>query len=206
METPQAIQALTLFQQKVLPGPKQWSPGVNDSDLGGFVGGKVAMVVGGHVGNWPGYLQSPKLENWDIAPLPKGPTGQRGGEFAIQAYGISRFSQHKEAAWQALKWLVSQQGAGGIEYQQQGPVALVRLMQKELAVPHDKRRSPQNTEALLVMRDTAVRYSYDPDLVPLYINVAQPDINKLMAGKLTPAQTAAQIEADANAYYDSVGR
>jgi len=206
MNTPQAVKALTLFQQKVTPGPKQWSPGVNDSDLGGFAGGKVAMIIGGHVGTWPSLLQSPKLKHWDIAPLPKGPTGDRGGEFAIQGYGISKFSKHKGAAWLALKWLVSAQGAGGIKYQEQGPVALTSLMQKEVAVPHAKRLSPQNTEALQVMRDSAVRYSYDPDLIPLYINVAQPDINKLMAGKLTATQAAEQIEKDANAYYDSVGR
>ncbi len=49
---------------------------------------------------------APNLD-WDIAPLPRGPTGQRASLVFTNGYGIARGSKNQQAAFEFLKFLAS---------------------------------------------------------------------------------------------------
>ncbi len=105
------------FMKSKVSGEKKFAPnpfstaGGND-ELGGFNGGKTAMVMGGHTGNWYSYNQL--SFDWDAAPLPRPKKEDgtinaeaRGGELASEGYGIYSGSKHKSEAAKFLKFLYS---------------------------------------------------------------------------------------------------
>ncbi len=105
------------FMKSKVSGTTKFAPnsfsttGGNDA-LGGFIGGKTAMEMGGHTGNWYSYNQL--SFDWDAAPLPRPKNADgtinseaRGGELASEGYGIYANSKHKSEAAKFLKFLYS---------------------------------------------------------------------------------------------------
>jgi multiple sugar transport system substrate-binding protein len=68
-----------------------------------FVTGNAAMLVEGDFNVM--YLKDVKF-HWGIAPLPKGPSGRLSRRYG-SAFCIPRSSEHREEAWQLLKWIVT---------------------------------------------------------------------------------------------------
>jgi multiple sugar transport system substrate-binding protein len=105
------------FMKSKVSGARKFAPnpfstaGGNDA-LGGFTGGKTAMEMGGHTGNW--YTYNQLSFDWDAAPLPRPKKADgtidadaRGGELASEGYGIYSGSAHKSEAAKFLKFLYS---------------------------------------------------------------------------------------------------
>ena len=102
--SPEAIAGMQFYFDKIYTHRVAPRPGFGPDQ--GFMSGKIAMELGGHTGNWINFNQHPSLD-WDIQILPKGPVTRSGGEVAADSVGISRDSEHREQAWQFVKFLSS---------------------------------------------------------------------------------------------------
>ncbi len=99
--SPAGVEALSLWQDIF------WSLGLSnyttDYDVA-FASGHLAMAMDGPW-NLPRFNKMLKNLDWSIAPLPAGPKGRAtivGGEYLA----IFKQSEHPEAAWKFLKWVI----------------------------------------------------------------------------------------------------
>ena len=133
-------------------GANRYAPGPKDVQET-FVGGKVAMEIGGHTGYWTSYNKIPNL-NWDVQLLPKDPDSVTdGGEIAITTYCISKTSQNKEGAWKFLQYLTSQ--TMGERLLEQGMItARKSVANVALSKAKNERKNPVNLEAVYAAVET----------------------------------------------------
>ena len=203
LNTPQAIAGLQFFFDKTTLGKYKIAPGPKDDNLGGFAGGKTGMEYGGHTGTWSG-LNAVKTLNWDIQVLPRGSKQQKGAEFAYEAYGVSSSSKNPDAAWEALKFITGSKFVNGMYTKLGLPPSRRSVMDDALAIPRAKRNSPQNLEALFEGIKNGMTLPRNKDFVNMAIQVVQPEIDKMLEGKQSAADTA-RIAADkATKYLASV--
>jgi multiple sugar transport system substrate-binding protein len=108
-DSPQSKQAfdqiVSLYKDGLSPTPTQFS-GQGAEQL--FLSGRVGMMIGG--GRWAAYdMRDVKRFSWKIAPVPKGSAG-RANFFHLSMFAISRTSKNPEAAFEFLKYMVSEAG------------------------------------------------------------------------------------------------
>lgn len=72
-----------------------------------FLTGRVAMVMT-NAARIPSFVEAGF--EWDVAPLPTGPTGIRANSLGGAGYVISATSKHKREAWEFLKFLAGPEG------------------------------------------------------------------------------------------------
>lgn len=195
LNSPKAVQGLQLFYDKA--ATLKVSPGPKDDSLGGFAGGKTAMEYGGHTGNWTSYNNVKGL-NWDVAVLPRGFSTSRGGELALEGWGVSSTSANPKAAYQVASFLVSKEVLTSQWENIRNPVSRQSVANAALATAKAKRPSPQNIEALFDGISTGVTLPRDIPFIKVTQEVVQPYIDKMLEGTLTPSQAAAQATAAAN--------
>lgn len=108
---PPAIDALNfivnLYKQGISPSPQAMSQqGQGAEQI--FLSGRAGMMIS--AGRWAAYdLQTVKRFQWAMAPLPQGPAG-RANFFHLSMFAIARNSQHSQAAWQFLQYMLSKKG------------------------------------------------------------------------------------------------
>ena len=199
LDTPQAIAGLQFFFDKTTGGKYKFAPGPKDDALGGFVGGKTAMEYGGHTGTWTG-LNAAKSLNWDIQVIPGGSKQKRGAELALSAYGLYSGSKNPAAAWEVLKFITGKKFISTSFARLGLPPTRKSVANEALAVPLEKRSSPKNLEALFDGLKTGITLPRNKDFVNMAIQVVQPEIDKMLEGKQTPAETAKIATEKANKY------
>lgn len=201
LDTPEAINGLKLFFDKTTKGEYKIAPSTVDDAMGGFAGGKTAMEYGGHTGLWVSYNAAPDLD-WDIEVLPKGITKSEGGEFAVEAFGISKNSKNADAAWEVLKFWT---GSEGSEFMIDlgRPTARKSIAMKLLTTPKEERTNPKNIEAVYAAVDTGMVLPTNPNFTPCTQQVVQPIIDKMLEGKMTPAEAAKEATIKANEYLEA---
>lgn len=69
--------------------------------------GSAAMYLSGL--KWTPHFREIKNFKWDVAMLPKGPSGDRAFSTGGSGYGITRQSKNKPAAWKLVKYLTSEE-------------------------------------------------------------------------------------------------
>ncbi len=195
LNTPNAIKGLTVFRDKITR--YKIAPGPKDDSLGGFVGGKVAMEYGGHTGNWPSYNAAKDL-NWNIQVLPQGSKTARGGELALEAWGVYAKTANKDAAYKVVKYLTSP-GFLTVQWTKLGlPPTRKSVATAAMAVPIAKRNSPTNIEALFGGIKTGMTLPRTIPFIKVTQEVVQPYIDKMIEGTLTPTQAGQQATDAAN--------
>jgi multiple sugar transport system permease protein len=103
INTPATAQAVQLMHDLIYVD--QSAPKLTESPPNGFLSGKMAIYVGGHVLELDALRKNAKFE-WDIAPLPAGPAGKATGELATVGIGISTQSKHPELASEFLRYIM----------------------------------------------------------------------------------------------------
>ena len=195
LNSPKAVQGLQLFYDKA--ASLQVSPGPKDDSLGGFAGGKTAMEYGGHTGNWTGYNNVKGL-NWDVAVLPKGIATSKGGELALEGWGVHSGTKDAAAAYKVAAFLVSKEVLKAQWDLAQVSVSRKSVVADIVATPKAKRTSPQNIEALYAAIATGMTLPRTIPFIKVNQEVVQPFIEKMVEGSLTPKQAADQATAAAN--------
>ncbi len=112
MSDPGTVEALRFlydlkFKDKVAPSVLT-APGQNPTRL--FRQGKVGMYGPWGVFSVPDFRKIKRFD-WDVAPLPKGPTGIRAGIVFPYAYAISTQSKHPQEAYRLVRFLTAGEGA-----------------------------------------------------------------------------------------------
>lgn len=94
-----------LYKDGLSPLPAVFSE--NGSEQA-FLTGRIGMMIGN--GRWSAYtFKDVKKFDWKIASLPLGTAG-RANFFHIGMFAIARASKNPDAAWEFLKYMVSEQG------------------------------------------------------------------------------------------------
>lgn len=200
LDTPEAINGLQYFLDKTTVGKYKFAPGPKDDGLGGFGGQKTAMEYGGHTGLWLGYNQIADFD-WDIQVLPKGLVKSQGAEMALDGYGINKNSKNPDAAWKVLKYITGEIGEGLL--MDLGTIPSRKsVIDKALAVPKAERAKPQNLEALVKGLETGMILPRNKNFVNAAIQVVQPNIDKMLEGKMTPAEAGKEATVKAQEFLD----
>jgi multiple sugar transport system substrate-binding protein len=76
-----------------------------------FLNGNVAMIFGGHMGDWFSYDLLGLDWGIQVLPTPVGKSDARGGEISADAFGISVRSKKSSEAFQFLKLIAGEEGA-----------------------------------------------------------------------------------------------
>lgn len=109
LDTPEAREALQFWLDIIHVDQSAPTPAESEAfEQGPWISGRVAMQ---DVASW----NTPTLAefasfNWDVAPFPVGPTGERATSAFGSGYGITRDSDVVEAAWEYLSEYLSTEG------------------------------------------------------------------------------------------------
>jgi len=192
LDTPQALQGLTFYRDKIYKNGFAPAPGEGAST--GFRSNTFAMEFGGHTGNWKSYRQIPDLE-WDIEALPKGPSGRRGGELSLSAMGIAKKTKEREAAWQFIKFM---SGKEAIEaFAKFGYPAVRRSI---AAMPFYALQPPLNKRALEVAMESAEPDPDAPDFMEIALDLVQPEIDEMLSDGMPPEAAARRATRSADSF------
>ncbi|HWB53111.1 MAG TPA: sugar ABC transporter substrate-binding protein [Tepidisphaeraceae bacterium] len=199
LNTPQAISAMQLYADKIFRYKMSPAPGYGPAT--GFASGKYAMEFGGHTGNWPVFDAIPGLD-WDIQLLPKGPTGTRGGEVAVDAVGISKDCKHPEEAWRLLKFLTNESSVR--RYVNAGLLSIRRSVAEESFSHLNSSYHPQH---LRIAYD-ALAYSkplpQSRDFIEIALEIIQPEIDRMLSEHEPVAVACNRATAAANAFLHTI--
>ena len=113
LNSSQAIEAITFFKNKSMGDvTEKFAPNaIEASGAYSFAAGNVAMILGGHIGDW--YSYEALGIDWDIQvlPTPVNNPNARGGEISADAFGISVRSRNVDNAYKFLKMWAGVEGA-----------------------------------------------------------------------------------------------
>ena len=109
MNTPEALAALEYYAELVKCGPEGSDVATMNNSLDWFLNGITAMRVDAYTHNVSTTDPERSLvyDKLDWAPLPEGAAGCTPYNIVAWAWGISSTSNHKDAAWEYIKWISS---------------------------------------------------------------------------------------------------
>lgn len=200
LDTPQAIRGMQFYLDKANKFKISPRPGFGPDS--GFISGKLAMDMGGHTGNWATFNQIPDLD-WDIQILPRGPATRRGGEFAIDTFGISKRTRHLEEAWQFIKFLVSKPSIR--KHVQYGYLSVRKSVANELLFSPSRRANPRNIRAAYDQLKYAETLPRTPDFIEITLEVIQPYVDRALDKKIDAATTCRRATKAADDFIDVLG-
>ncbi len=200
LDSPQALQGTQFMYEKSMgDDTKKFAPDLFDPELS-FSGGKVAMVFGGHMGDWASY-DAVGLD-WDIEvlPTPVGRPDARGGEIATDAFGISRRSDKREQAWRFLKYWVSEEGAKAmLAY---GKIGALKEMEDIIRLTDvSKTNLPDHIEAVFEAMAIAMPLPREKDFERVVNMRVMDKIQIMLSGDLSPESAMALAHNAVNNYY-----
>lgn len=112
VDDPRTIEALKLWQDlmykyKTMPNSVTLSSlGMSEPDL--FYDGKMGMFLAG-IWMSPSFSKITTFD-WDVAMIPRGPSGQRMFMAEGSGYSMTKFCQNRELAWEFIKYLGGKEG------------------------------------------------------------------------------------------------
>ena len=109
VNTPEATTLFQTLQDMVFKTRVTPRFGSFPAGLDPLATGKVAMAVNGSWATLSERAVVGKRFEWDVAPLPKGPTGKRPNSPAGGAWSIAANSKHPNEAWEWVKFLTNTQ-------------------------------------------------------------------------------------------------
>lgn len=200
LDRPEAVAGLHMYIDRVTT--YRFAPPAGFGPNNEFASGKLAMWYGGHSERWKTYNAMPGLD-WDIQVLPIGPAGRAGGEIAVRAYGITRTSKHPEAAWELMKFMVT---PGNLREQMKlGQLPIRKSLAEELMADPTRTACPRNLAAVYRQIPYALPLPRSTDYIELSLSIIQPEIDRMIAGDLTPEEAARNATVAANRFLKVLG-
>jgi multiple sugar transport system substrate-binding protein len=195
LDSPEAINGLRFYLEKSsnygISAPAGFEP------VNGFVNGRVAMIVGGHVSHWLNYNQMDGLD-WDVQLLPVGPVTRTGGELAISGYSVNKTSPHPEEAWALAKFLTRPAAIapivarGGLAVRRSIAAAQIRD-----ARPEDHPRNLAVAYRQFQYGESIPRHSH---YIEIMLQIVQPEIDRMLLGEFGPEEAGRRAAAAVNAF------
>ncbi|TVP95503.1 MAG: extracellular solute-binding protein, partial [Acholeplasmatales bacterium] len=175
----EAYEATAFYVRKAMGGPEEkFAPNAIESTQFSFLGGNVAMIFGGHMGDWFSY-EALGL-NWDVQvlPVPDGRPEARGGEISADAFGISVRSSQKEAAFAFLTLWTGETGA--LAMAPYGKIGALNAMQDLLQIHAPTGMPDIDYTALFRAAAIAVTLPDEQDFPRLMREVVMAELYRLM--------------------------
>lgn len=204
-----ALKGTTFLYNKCLGDDSmKFAPKTLDNELS-FAGGKVAMIFGGHIGDWPSYNALDL--NWDIQilPTPVEFPDAKGGEISADAYGISARSNKKDKAYKFLSYWVSEEGAA-IQFKF-GRIGALNNMQSivadfNAANPELTGKNPQNINAVFTAAGVAIPLPREKDFKLVCTQYVMDKIQIMLQGEegYTPLKAMENAFKSVNNYYKNL--
>lgn len=191
-----------MYDKSMGDDDEKFAPSIFDPELS-FAGGTVAMIFGGHMGDWLSYN---KLGlDWDIEvlPTPPGRPDASGGEISTDAFGISARTGIPEKAFRFLKYWVSEEGAKAMYAQ--GKIGALKAM-PEIARTFDQeeRGRPYNIDAVFEAMEIAMPLPREKDFERVSRQYVMNQIQIMLSGNQTPEQAMTNAHRAVNTYYENL--
>jgi ABC-type glycerol-3-phosphate transport system substrate-binding protein len=200
LDSAEALQGTRFMCDKSMGDDTQkFAPDLFDPELS-FSAGNVAMIFGGHMGDWASY-DAVGLD-WDIEvlPTPVGRPDARGGEIATDAFGISARSDNKDKAWRFLKYWVSSDGAKAMV--ENGKIGALKSMPEIIDEVDPLRQTvPDNIEAVFEAMAIAMPLPKEKDFERVVNMRVMDKIQIMLSGGLTPEAAMEAAFNAVNKYY-----
>ena len=189
INTENAVACLSWWNDLYLSGVTP-TPGDRETMPGNpFAFGRVAMIKGA---SWDNRWIKPNLEDpYDVAHAPVGPNGTRSSSTAGSAYGITKDSEHLDAAWEYLRAYNTTEGHIFLF----SSIGIDPARWSAWPAYFESDATPPNAEVVMeVMRDYGEHNLMDGPSANEANRAAQAVIDRLWIGELTPAEVAQQID------------
>lgn len=205
LTSPEAIAATTFFREKSMGGiNKKFAP--NAIELTGdasFMGGNIAMIFGGHMGDW--YSYDALNLDWDVQvlPTPVGLPNARGGEISADAFGISIRSKKSQQAFAFLEVWTGEEGA--LQMFKYGKVSALKNMDELInTLPNDQQKDI-NIEAVFSAIEKALTLPRERDFAKVMREMVMSELYLLMydgrGSKSDVGEVLTTIKNNVDAYY-----
>lgn len=193
LDTPEALKGLQFFYDLMDKGYAMRSATLSQQggDQAMFETGQVAMIIQ-NSSRVPAFNANANLD-YDVAPVPVMPGGQRWDFNGGAAWAMSAASDNKDAAWEFLSWLQSKGGGESI-YTRNGEIfpALRSVANSDDFLAATK---PANRKAFLTGSENAKPggFGYFPQWDELSGSIIGPQLDRLWAGEAAPAQVVPEL-------------
>ena len=172
-----------------------------------FVGGNVAMIFGGHMGDWFTY---DKLGlDWDVQvlPTPADNPSARGGEISADAFGISVRSKKADAAFKFLKMWTGEYGA--LQMYKYGKIGALKNMRSLIAALPASEQKNMNISAVFDAADIAVTLPREANFSKVARETVMAGLYKLLIsgsrGEKDVVKVLNNIKTEVDQFYKDFG-
>jgi ABC-type glycerol-3-phosphate transport system substrate-binding protein len=208
LTTDEAIAATEFFVKKSMGGPEEkFAPdAIELSSNFSFVSGNIAMIFGGHMGDW--YSYDTLGLDWDIQvlPTPEDNLNASGGEISADAFGISVRSKNKDIAFDFLKLWTGETGA--IKLYGNGKIGALKNMEELILSLPEEDQLDINISAVFNAIDLAMTLPKEKDFSKVMREMVMTEIYKLMyegRGSETDVLKVLQgIKTNVDGYYQGL--
>ena len=193
LDSPEAMKGLQFFYDLMDKGYAMRSAtmGQQGGDSGVFQSGQVAMII--QNSSRVADFNANQDIDYDVAAVPIPQGGQRWNPNGGAAWVMSAQSEHKEAAWEFLKWLQSAEG-GESMYTKNGEIfpALRPVAESQDFMGVAK---PANRKAFVTAAEAAKpgAFGYFPEWDELDGSIIEPQLDRLWAGEATPEEVVPEL-------------
>jgi ABC-type glycerol-3-phosphate transport system substrate-binding protein len=171
-----------------------------------FMNGNVAMIFGGHMGDWHSYDTLGLRWDIQVLPTPVGRPNAMGGEISADAFGISVRSEHTQDAFEFLKMWAGETGA--LQMYKYNKVGALKNMESLIADLPESEQKNINISALFDAIDLAVTLPREKDFSKVLREMVMAEIYKLMyTGRGSETDVVAvltRIKTNVDSYYDGL--
>lgn len=201
----EAIAATTFFREKSMGDTNtKFAPDAIELTAdASFMGGNVAMIFGGHMGDW--YSYDALGLDWDIQvlPTPVGIPEARGGEISADAFGISVRSDNVKGAFAFLELWTGEQGA--LQMYKYGKVSALKNMEMLIATLPENEQKDISIDVVFDAMVKALTLPDERDFSKVMREMVMSEIYLLMyegrGSKSDVVQVLTTIKNNVDAYY-----
>ena len=196
--TPGTAKALGIPAQMTLGARIAPLPG--ESNLGGFLAGKVGMICGGSWDTSAFRAVAESKFEFDVAMLPCGLPGKRVVSATGGAWAMSSQTKHPEAAWRLIKWLVTPEAQRALIVKPVRSLPPRQSLLREWAEQIARAGMPRNA---IIFGEQVVKWGRSaPPLAFQWAPVITQYLVPLAGGQISPEEAALRIENQLNVEFD----
>ncbi len=200
LDRPEAHAGMQFYVDKVWKYKIAPEPGRGPDQ--GFISGKLAMELVGHVGEWTKYNQIAGLD-WDIQLLPSGPKPGVGGEMTLEAVGMSKDTPHVEECWRFMKFMFARPSIR--QHADAGYLPIRKSVAAETFLRKDRTTNPRHAEIAYEALKFARPIPRSPDFLEIALDVIQPEIDRALANGSDIDEARRRAARAANDFISTLG-
>jgi multiple sugar transport system substrate-binding protein len=200
LDQPEAVEAIEFFAGMMNDGiaMRDASLGQAGGDATVMANGQAAMII--QNASRVSQFNAAGL-NYDVAPVPIPPGGQRSASAVGAAWTMSAASDDKDAAWTFLSWLQSTDGGQRI-YTASGEILPALRSTANSDVFLSSAEPPVNRQAFVTEAENAKvgRIALIPEWNELNGSIINPVMQQIWVGEATPAEALPALCEQVNAF------